>query len=893
MLTNFFFFNILPKFIPRISYLFIYLIPLLFLSINSYQKNNIENTLPTKYFESLNSNSVEEKADLYLISTKNGYLHALNKEKKEIWKTYLEQELMSSNLTKIQISNDLYLYPYNEQIYILNNGELIRFDIYIKDLVKKQFLSVEDFTLLGKTKTTIFIIDIENGEILQKIDDDNNLMFSNNKVYIRQKIRRKKTLTVVRVDYILNCVDINDAEKFWSATYSDIIIRKDSENYNNERLFFDYDYIKKIIDGYKNNNLQNSDINDDNIITAYAYFDNSELPNIKIYDKSISPDKINANMNSLDNKINKYNNNKYRRQNILPYNIEEYDIEVNGKNMNKIWKYLINKIILIIIIIILCFITWWILFYKNPKNNEQNKSKKNDNIIFNKFEIHESIINSRAKTISIQHKIITKKNKKKFSYDETKASNQIIKKENNNKDNNININDINIDQKNNSKETKSSIDIKEEKENISTNKESKDVSEEIKKDKNNDENENDFVEENNEKQHPLWGEDDDDDDNEEENVIHDIKNEIKENNNDNDNEELKNIDINKDKKYNRLDSDFQNFEKIGEGGFGVVLKATHKIDKYIYAIKIINISGINNNKQIEDIVKETKKMSSIRDKHIVNYNICWYEDNLGSAEKFFNINKTENKSNIIEDINNKRHNSIKILKQESKIKIDEFKSNYCINFRDDSKLLNNSILSINTNQKFFIILMEYCDGNTLQDLIEKNSKNKTCIKRSIIYNYIRQILKGLKALHKIGIIHSDIKPSNIFIKKVGDSDQIKIGDFGLSFFQNEALKGYTPGYSAPELMNPKGTYNEKIDIYACGIIWYELCACFENGSQRKEALKDLRNYGIIRKDIEMKYKEESILIKRMTNKDYNERVSAEDILKSNVFKDLGNLVNNE
>ena len=43
----------------------------------------------------------------------------------------------------------------------------------------------------------------------------------------------------------------------------------------------------------------------------------------------------------------------------------------------------------------------------------------------------------------------------------------------------------------------------------------------------------------------------------------------------------------------------------------------------------------------------------------------------------------------------------------------------------------------------------------------------------------------------------------------------------------------------------------------------------------------------------MKYKEESILIKGMTNKDYNERVSAEDILKSNVFKDLGNLVNNE
>ena len=89
------------------------------------------------------------------------------------------------------------------------------------------------------------------------------------------------------------------------------------------------------------------------------------------------------------------------------------------------------------------------------------------------------------------------------------------------------------------------------------------------------------------------------------------------------------------KKITRLDMDFENLEKIGEGGFGVVLKGTHKIDKYIYAIKIIDISNITDIKQKDDIIKETKKMSMIRDKYIVNYNICWYDDNLGSAEKFF------------------------------------------------------------------------------------------------------------------------------------------------------------------------------------------------------------------------------------------------------------------
>ena len=85
----------------------------------------------------------------------------------------------------------------------------------------------------------------------------------------------------------------------------------------------------------------------------------------------------------------------------------------------------------------------------------------------------------------------------------------------------------------------------------------------------------------------------------------------------------------------RLDTDFENLEKIGEGGYGLVLKGTHKIDKFMYAIKIINISNFKNNIEIEEVINEANRMSMIKDKYIVNYNICWYEDNLGSAEKFY------------------------------------------------------------------------------------------------------------------------------------------------------------------------------------------------------------------------------------------------------------------
>ena len=109
-------------------------------------------------------------------------------------------------------------------------------------------------------------------------------------------------------------------------------------------------------------------------------------------------------------------------------------------------------------------------------------------------------------------------------------------------------------------------------------------------------------------------------------------------------------------------------EKIGEGGYGLVLKGTHRIDKFIYAIKIINISDFKNNAEIDEIVNEANKMSLIKDKYIVNYNICWYEDDLGSAEKFYEKKEEESISKNSSMLSNenkslKSNNSTKLIQQ--------------------------------------------------------------------------------------------------------------------------------------------------------------------------------------------------------------------------------------
>jgi serine/threonine protein kinase len=117
------------------------------------------------------------------------------------------------------------------------------------------------------------------------------------------------------------------------------------------------------------------------------------------------------------------------------------------------------------------------------------------------------------------------------------------------------------------------------------------------------------------------------------------------------------------------------------------------------------------------------------------------------------------------------------------------------------------------------IVMEMVHGRTIEGL-----KNLTDRKT---HHIIKGICKALDATHRRGILHRDLKPSNIMLSDSGD---VKVMDFGLAKFNNDAerltetgeILG-TPYYLSPEHFEPAfGQVDHTSDIFAVGSILYEM-----------------------------------------------------------------------
>ncbi len=169
------------------------------------------------------------------------------------------------------------------------------------------------------------------------------------------------------------------------------------------------------------------------------------------------------------------------------------------------------------------------------------------------------------------------------------------------------------------------------------------------------------------------------------------------------------------------------------------------------------------------------------------------------------------------------------------LKILKVKSNEQLSVKNEAKL--NAALShpnictiyhTDDSEGFSIVVMEFLHGKTLNKIIESETKCTLTVE-----NIICQIANGMSFAHSKGIVHGDLKPSNIIVT---DDGIAKIVDFGLSkrirkqedfdysktvsMLDKNIVSG-TPNYMSPEQANGDGT-SIASDIFSLGLIIIEL-----------------------------------------------------------------------
>ena len=144
--------------------------------------------------------------------------------------------------------------------------------------------------------------------------------------------------------------------------------------------------------------------------------------------------------------------------------------------------------------------------------------------------------------------------------------------------------------------------------------------------------------------------------------------------------------------------------------------------------------------------------------------------------------------------------------------------NLVLNINHQNLVLLYDIKHIDEHDESWII-MEYMSGNSLRDVLTKNPEGLSIDEAAA---WFFSIASGIHRLHDNGYVHRDLKPGNVFFGE----GHVKVGDYGLSKLishsqqHNNTRTIGTCRYMAPEI--GRGNYGRQIDIYALGIILYEL-----------------------------------------------------------------------
>ncbi|CAL1189967.1 unnamed protein product [Candida parapsilosis] len=358
----------------------------------------------------------------------------------------------------------------------------------------------------------------------------------------------------------------------------------------------------------------------------------------------------------------------------------------------------------------------------------------------------------------------------------------------------------------------------------------------------------------------------------------------------------------------RYERDFEEIGRLGKGGFGDVVKARNRMEGTYYAIKKIKHRA----NKLDSLLSEVLSLARLNHQYIVRYYGTWVEEleesveNLDDrkivplSEETSESSEDGSESEDASDLSYANRSSSLLATRTSSFQIDFISNSFDprIEFDDDSlpqqsntsedvfefahstdedpSTHDSTDLSAyaggvdvsgrmvhvdqqNTQKVYpksiLYIQMEFCENNTLLNLIEQGLPNNP----NEYWRLFRQLLEAVSYIHREGFIHRDLKPMNVFIDK---SNNIKVGDFGLA--KNSQFLSALPTseqisekvdaavskngdlstvvgtvfYTAPEVSS--GNYDEKVDLFSLGVIFFEMCYPLATGMERALTLNKLR-----------------------------------------------------
>ncbi|MCJ1285157.1 hypothetical protein MMC26_004495 [Xylographa opegraphella] len=344
----------------------------------------------------------------------------------------------------------------------------------------------------------------------------------------------------------------------------------------------------------------------------------------------------------------------------------------------------------------------------------------------------------------------------------------------------------------------------------------------------------------------------------------------------------------------RYIKDFVESGRLGKGGFGEVVRARNKLDGRWYAIKKIIQTSTS---ALSGVLSEIILLSSMNHPNVVRYYTAWIEEeraddtaivattsddsasssgpepgasmiNFGHSASGLDFISSSGypKIEFAYDNDDDDHNSMAIAEDSDNAATDDdtddddddddvnqlYSTNEALGAASASQRRRRSSAQVSYKTTLYI-QMEYCEKQTLRDLIRNDLHNNV----DECWRLFRQILEGLAHVHSHGIIHRDLKPDNVFIDS---SNNVRLGDFGLarpgdyqapskymsSVIANPSMTRSigTSFYVAPEVRSSGGGhYNEKADMYSLGIILFEMCYPLKTSMERAELLGKLREVG--------------------------------------------------